>query len=83
MSEEMAWAKFNREFHMSGTQRNPRSVIGFAAYASEQPQQFPKDFIDFAVSCGAAEAVEAPNKEEAPEDAGVEKRARKGRKSGE
>lgn len=59
----MAWAIFNRMIHMNGSQRVPKSKVGFMAKASPEPQQFPSDFIEFAVACGAAEKVPSPQRE--------------------
>lgn len=61
----MAWAVFNRTIHMNGAQREPKSKVGFMAKPSPKPQQFPQDFIDFAVARGAAEKVDSPNRETA------------------
>lgn len=62
----MAWAIFNRTIHMNGAQREPKSKVGFMAKPSAEPQQFPQDFIEFAVASGAAENVDSPNRETAP-----------------
>ena len=43
-------AVFTREFHW----RRPNSRLGFGAKASPEPQQFPADFIEAAVTAGAA-----------------------------
>lgn len=58
----MAWAIFNRAVHMNGTQRVPKSKYGFMASAAPVPQEFPLDFIEFAVARGAAERVPSPSK---------------------
>lgn len=78
MSEKMAWAVFKKECNLSGALRNPPSVIGFAAKPSPEPQQFPRDFIDYAVAARRAEEVPSPGKGNAPASAGVVK-AKKGR----
>lgn len=83
MSDDMAWAIFTKECHLSGNDRTPKSRFGFGAFANIQPQQFPREFIDYAVARGAAEEVPSPSKQEAPANAGIEKRARKGRQRGE
>lgn len=59
----MPWAIFNRTIHMNGAERTPPSKFGFMANASPVPQEFPQDFIDFAVSKGAAELLPSPTKE--------------------
>lgn len=60
----MAWAIFYRTTHMNGAQRKPKSKFGFMAEPSPLPQQFPQDFIDFAVAKKAAEPVPSPNSRE-------------------
>lgn len=72
----MAWAIFSRTIHMNGAQRQPKSKVGFSADAFEMPQEFPRDFIDYAVSKGAATLVPSPDRTEAR----AIKRARKGAK---
>jgi hypothetical protein len=59
----MAWAIFYRTVHMNGAQRKPKSRFGFMAEAAPIPQEFPQDFIDYAVSLGAAEGVPPPTRE--------------------
>jgi len=59
----MAWAIFHRTIHMNGAERTPKSKFGFMAHASPVPQEFPQDFIDFAVTKGAAEQVPSPSRE--------------------
>lgn len=61
----MAWAIFHREVHMSGSQRMPKTKVGFRALPSPVPQQFPRDFVDYAVSIGAAKRVPSPRREAA------------------
>lgn len=78
MMEDMAWAIFTNECNLSGALRRPPSAIGFGAKPSSEPQQFPRDFIDYAVRAGAAKEVDAPAKDGAPASAGVVK-AKKGR----
>lgn len=58
----MAWAIFYRTIHMNGAQRVPKSKFGFMANAAPVPQEFPQDFIEFAVARGAAEKVPSPTK---------------------
>lgn len=52
----MAKAIFHREFHYSSRKRN----AGWSARPSEEPQYFPREFIDAAVKAGCA--VEPPPK---------------------
>lgn len=59
----MAWAIFYREVHMNGAQRTPKSRFGFMATPAPIPQEFPQDFIDYAVAKGAAEQVPSPGRE--------------------
>lgn len=59
----MAWAIFNRTIHMNGAERKPKSKVGFMANPLPAPQEFPQDFIDFAVARGAAEHVPSPARE--------------------
>lgn len=61
----MAWAIFFRTIHMNGANRVPKSKVGFSANAAPTPQEFPKDFIEFAVSKGAAEEVPSPKRADA------------------
>lgn len=56
----MAWAIFHRTVHMNGSQRVPKSRVGFSAQPSPEPQQFPHDFIEYAVSVGAATEIPPP-----------------------
>lgn len=55
-------AVFSREFHW----RRPKSGLGFGARASDEPQTFPRDFIDAAVKAGAAEIVSSKAKSSKP-----------------
>ncbi len=72
----MAWAIFHRECNWS----RPKSVYSFNAKASPDPQQRPRDFVDYCVGRGWAKEVPAPNQNDAPADAGIVKRAPKGRR---
>ncbi|MHB2265036.1 hypothetical protein [Aliihoeflea sp. PC F10.4] len=56
----MAWAIFSTEFNW----RRPRSIYSFNAKASVDPQERPRDFIEAAVTAGAAEEVSSPNRDE-------------------
>lgn len=59
----MAWGIFYRTIHMNGAQRVPKSKYGFMGSPAPVPQEFPQDFIDYAVSKGAAEQVPSPSRE--------------------
>lgn len=61
----MAWAIFFRTIHMNGAHREPKSKVGFSANPSPSPQEFPRDFIDYAVARGAAERVPSPTSTDA------------------
>jgi len=52
----MAWAIFKEDVHWS----RPKCRFGFFAKAKPEPQQFPHDFIEHAVSTGRADRVKAP-----------------------
>jgi hypothetical protein len=54
----MAKAIFDREFHYSSRTRN----AGWSASPSPDPQTFPREFIDAAVSAGAATEVKPTRK---------------------
>lgn len=61
----MAWAIFFRTIHMNGANREPKTNVGFSANAAPTPQEFPQDFIEYAVARGAAEKVPAPKRTDA------------------
>lgn len=65
----MAKAMFSGEFHYSSRKRN----AGWSAYPSDEPQYFPREFIDAAVAAGRATEV-LPKRAET---------AKEGRKSGD
>jgi hypothetical protein len=44
--------------------RRPNSVYAFKAKPGPEPQEFPADFVDHAVSIGAADKVPSPTKDE-------------------
>lgn len=71
----MAWAIFYQECNWS----RPKSRYSFNVKPSPEPQQRPRDLVDYCVGLGRATEVPAPNREDAPVDAGMMKRARKGR----
>lgn len=48
-------AVFSAVFHWS----RPKSRYGFAAQPGDEPQSFPRDFIDAAIKAGVAQAVPA------------------------
>lgn len=52
----MAWAIFKHDVHWS----RPKCRFGFYAKAKPEPQQFPHDFIEYAVSIGRAARVRPP-----------------------
>ena len=52
----MAWAVFKKATHWS----RPKSKFGFAAKPAPEPQRFPRDFIEHAVSIGHAQSVPTP-----------------------
>lgn len=55
----MPWAIFKNRADWS----RPNSVYSFTAEVSEEPQERPRDFIDYSVSKGWATEVKAPNGE--------------------
>lgn len=52
----MAWAVFHAEVNWS----RPKCKFGFRALPKPEPQQFPRDFIEYAVAIGRATKVRAP-----------------------
>lgn len=52
-TERQTRAVFVREFHWG----RPGSNIGFGAFAADEPQTFPRDFIAAAIEAGAAVPV--------------------------
>ncbi|BCH32638.1 hypothetical protein MesoLjLc_45680 [Mesorhizobium sp. L-8-10] len=71
----MAWAIFHRECNWS----RPNSRFSFNVQPSSEPQQRPRDLVDHCVGKGWATEVPPPTQKDAPADAGIMKRARKGR----
>ncbi|MGF7005798.1 hypothetical protein [Aminobacter sp. BE110] len=57
----MAWAIFHRECNWA----RPNSRFSFNAKASSEPQQRPRDFIEYCVGKGWAEEVPPPSRTEA------------------
>lgn len=55
----MAWAIFKQDVHWS----RPKCRFGFFAKAKPEPQQFPHDFIEYAVSKGWAVKAMPPKRE--------------------
>ncbi len=53
MTERRIKAVFTGEFHYTSRTRN----VGWSAFPSDEPQRFPQEFIDAAVSAGKAELV--------------------------
>lgn len=47
------------------TYRRPRSKFSFTFPADPEPQSWPQDVVDYAVSKGLAEEVRPPNREAA------------------
>lgn len=58
----MAWAIFHAEVNWS----RPKSKFSFNAKPKPQPQQFPHDFVDYAVSIGRATKTRPPKRQEKP-----------------
>ncbi|MBB4235044.1 hypothetical protein [Rhizobium esperanzae] len=56
----MAWAVFHREVHWS----RPRSRFGFHAKPKPEPQNFPHDFVEHAISIGRATKAKPPRRQE-------------------
>ncbi len=54
----MAWAVFHQEVNWS----RPKCRFGFRALPKPEPQQFPHDFIDYAVSTGRAVRAPSPGR---------------------
>lgn len=73
MDEAMAWMVVTVD-HDCNWQR-PNSRYSFNAKPSPEPQQRPRDFVDYCVSKGWARETPAPGQAAAPADAGVVKRA--------
>ena len=59
----MAWMLVHRSINMDGSKRVPKSKVSFGAVPGPVPQEFPQDFVDYAVSKGAAERVSSPRRE--------------------
>lgn len=59
-TERQTRAVFVREFHWG----RPGSNIGFGAFAKDEPQTFPRDFIAAAIKAGAAVPVPVKGKPE-------------------
>lgn len=57
----MAWAIFKQECNWS----RPGSRYSFNAKASEDPQERPRDFIEYCVGKGWAVEAPTPNREQA------------------
>jgi len=74
----MAWAII----HKLCDWRWPRRNVAYTAYAKPTPQQLPRLMVEYAVANGFGIEVPAPAQDQAPPNAGVTKRPRKGRKPG-
>lgn len=59
----MAWMLVHRAINLDGRKRNPPSKISFGAIPGPVAQEFPQDFVDYAVSKGAAVRVPSPKRE--------------------
>lgn len=59
--EPTARAVFVAEFHWG----RPGTNYGFGAFARDEPQTFPRDFIAAAIKAGAAVAAPLPGKTKA------------------
>lgn len=55
----MAWAIFHREVSWS----RPKCKFGFRAIPKPDPQQFPNDFVEYAVSIGHATKAKSPKRQ--------------------
>lgn len=55
----MAWAIFKAESNWS----RPNSRYSFHAHALPEPQERPRDFIDYCVTKGWAEEAQSPTRE--------------------
>lgn len=58
----MAWAVFHEDVHWS----RPNSRFGFYAKGKPEPQSFPHDFVDHAVSIGRATKTKPPPRRKTP-----------------
>jgi hypothetical protein len=58
----MAWAVFHEEVHWS----RPGCRFGFHAKANPEPQNFPHDFVEHAVSIGRATKTKPPKRQQTP-----------------
>ena len=67
---DMAWAIWTHETNW----QRPKSRFSFNAKASPEPQQRPRDFVDYSVAAGRATEVAPPAKEASPPNSGVVKR---------
>lgn len=77
MSELMAWMIVTVDHDCNWSR--PNSRFSFNAKPVAEPQQRPRDFVEYCVSRGWAKEVPSPAKQHAPADAGIMKRVRKGR----
>ncbi|PKA40655.1 hypothetical protein CWR43_28150 [Rhizobium sullae] len=60
----MAWAIFSAECNWS----RPKSKFSFNAKPKAEPQSFPHDFVDYAVSIGRATKVKPPRRRQIPKE---------------
>lgn len=57
----MAWMVVLREVNWA----RPKSMLSFNAKAGALPQEWPKDFVDYAVSIGRARRCASPDRSQA------------------
>lgn len=77
MSNQMAWMIVTADGVRN--YRRPRTVLSFSVQPSLDAQQKPRDVVDHFVAMGWGREVPSPSKSQAPEGAGIVKRARKSR----
>lgn len=61
----MAWMVVHQEVNWS----RPKCKFSFNAKPKPEPQQFPHDFVDYAVSIGRATRVQSPRRQQKPQGA--------------
>ena len=69
---EMAWMVVHAEINF----RRKGTVYSFNAKPKPIPQQFPRDFVDYAVEMGFADEVPSPNQAEARAIKGASSKAK-------
>lgn len=58
IGDDMAWMIVRQEVNWS----RPKSVFSFNAKPKAEPQSWPRDFVDYAVSIGRATEVKQPKR---------------------